>query len=89
MLSYDNLNHAMFLRNVRENLLKAIEGTAMPRPKGQDLVDAKVQHPKLTNTHLDFTVERPAFRQFLMGELHKVETELQMLGVEIRGKESA
>lgn len=82
-MKYDNMNHAMFLRNVRENLLKAIEGVAMPRPKGQDLVDARVTSPKSSTITFDFTVERNAFRQFLKAELHKVETELQMLGVEV------
>jgi gamma-glutamyl phosphate reductase len=89
MLNYENMPHAMFLRNVRENLLKAINGIASPRSKGQDLVDAKVASPNVSNSYFDFVVERTALREFLKAELVKVEAELERMGVEIRGKEEA
>lgn len=89
MLNYDNMGHAMFLRNVRENLLKAIDGIAMPRAKGPDLVDAKVASPKVSNLNFEFAVGRVALREFLKAELVKVEDELRGLGVEIRGTAEA
>lgn len=88
-MSFEQLEEAQFLRDVRKRLKATIDGLTDPRPKGRDLLTVPVTHKgPLTHREMEteLVLERVPFRNFLKERLELVESRLRDLGIQLDEK---